>query len=207
MRIARKTLLASIAAIALAGTCGLALAGTTPRHTLTVQLPDGGIARIQYSGKVAPKVTFGTNPLAVSFFGPMSPFAQLDRISAEMNREMATLLRGSALMPSPLFNRSPLFEADLRHMPHSAHQYTFVSRFSGNGVCMKSVQITRDGTAKPKVVSHSSGNCSGANATALHAAPSAHFGDRPMPIGTWRRMPSNAAPGPTVHEAAYKPHD
>jgi hypothetical protein len=185
----KKSFLAGTAALALAGSCGLALAGAPERHEMTVRLPDGGTARIEYTGNVPPKVTFARNPFAVSFFGAGSPFAELDRISAQMDREMAAMMSEGAGMPMPSADPNPLFEANLSQAG------------SGSGFCMKSVEITQSGSEKPKVVQHSAGNCSPAQATGLAAEP--HAASRPMPIGTWMLT----QPGPAMHEAAYQPRD
>lgn len=207
MRNSGKLLLVGLAAAALTGSSALALAGAPARHTMTVQLPDGSTARIAYTGTVRPKVTFDANPFAVSFFGPGSPFAQLDRISAQMDRQMAAMMRGRALLPTPLFaDPNPLFTAGLeRHAPAGWSGYSMMSNLSGSGACFRSVEITRNGSARPKVVSHTAGNCGGTNAAVLKAAPAARSGDAPMPIGTWRLLPSHNQVGPRVHEAAYQP--
>jgi hypothetical protein len=76
-------------------------------HMMTVQVPGGGVAEIRYTGDVPPQVVFSPASMALgafmpfgAFFGPASPFATLDRISAPMDREaaslMAALIRSSA---------------------------------------------------------------------------------------------------------------
>jgi hypothetical protein len=50
MRLVRKAILAGAAAIALAGTAGLAAAEIKNAHVLDVRLPDGSLAQIQYVG-------------------------------------------------------------------------------------------------------------------------------------------------------------
>jgi hypothetical protein len=93
MRTLRTTLLAGVAAIA-TGFSGAALAQSPQTHVMTVQPPGGGIAEIRYTGNVAPQLSFGESPAPIDVFAPMpalfgasSPFAMLDRISAEMDRE------------------------------------------------------------------------------------------------------------------------
>jgi hypothetical protein len=51
-------------------------------------------------------------------------------------------------------------------MPPGTASYTMVSTWSGNGVCTQSVEITTPANGgKPRVVSHSSGNCGSAPGT------------------------------------------
>jgi hypothetical protein len=149
-----KTILAGAAAIGIAGACGMAWAGGPAFHTMTVQLPDGGTARIQYTGDVAPKVTFGISPMAADFFAPVAPFGMLDAIEARMDREMNWLFSQSAPM-----NANQVFDADLRNMPKGMTEYSMVSTMTPNGVCMHRTTIVSTGKGKPKVVSQTSGDC------------------------------------------------
>ncbi len=57
----------TLPALALAGVAAAALAGTaiaaSPRtHVMNVPLPDGSVARVEYIGEVAPKVTVAPRP-------------------------------------------------------------------------------------------------------------------------------------------------
>jgi hypothetical protein len=183
MRNARTAILGGVAALALAGTAGVALAGTSALHTMTVEMPGGGTAHIEYSGKVAPKVTFGTapfaaGPFAAAFFGPNSPFAAMDRISAAMNRQMDSLMQATWAAPMWAPNgllQARLGNAPLKNAPKGAEQYSFVSTFGGNGnFCTRSMEMTSRGAGtKPHVVTHSSGNCGGMNAAVFGHAPTA----------------------------------
>jgi hypothetical protein len=165
MRNLRTALLAGVAAIAVAGFAGFAAAKSPNTHVMTVQLPDGGVAQIRYSGDVAPQVALNPAPASLDMwspaawaFGPGSPFAALDRISAEMDREAAALFRQAQM----LANQPPgrLTEAAARNLPPGTQSWSFVSTMTGNGVCTQSVEITTpaDG-GQPHVVRHSSGNC------------------------------------------------
>src|SRR5579863_8308821 len=95
MRTLRTALLAGVAASAI-GLSGAALAESPQTHVMTVRLPDGGVEEIRYTGDVPPQIVFAAGPASTdvfaplpSFFGPGSPFAALDRISAEMDRQAA----------------------------------------------------------------------------------------------------------------------
>jgi hypothetical protein len=206
MRTARNILLAGAAAVAVAGSGGLALAKDPAFHTMTVQLPDGGAARIQYAGNVTPKVTFEAAPSAADFFAPVSPFAVFDQISAQMDGMMNVLMREAETMAAPLWNPNQMFAAGLRDVPPGTMQYSAVSMMSGNGnVCTRTMEITSAGKGeRPKVVSHTSGNCD--------AVGSATFGDWPSvapPDSGGQTMQVDAQQGdrhavPTIQDAAYR---
>jgi hypothetical protein len=171
MRNIRIAILASAAATAVAGLAGVAMARDLNTHVMTVEVPGGGVAEIRYSGDVPPQVVVSPAPVALNafgpvgaFFGPASPFAELERISAAMDREAASLMRRAELLArAPVLGGSQPIEAGLRGLPPGTTSYTMVSTWSGNGVCSQSVEITSptDGS-KPRVVSHNSGNCGAA---------------------------------------------
>src|SRR3982751_6783022 len=102
MRLTRKAVLAGIASLAAAGA---AFAAQAPRfHNMNVHLPDGAVAHVRYSGDVAPVVTVDNVPApgwldpagALTGFDP-APFAALDRIAAEMDRQADAMLRQARL--------------------------------------------------------------------------------------------------------------
>ena len=171
MRKVRAALLAGVAAVAVAGLSGVALARDLDTHVLTVQVPGGGVAEIRYTGDVPPQVVFSPVPTAWgafmpvgAFFGPASPFAALDRISAAMDREAASLIRQAQMLANaPAFAPNQPIETALGNLPPGTESYSMVSTWSGNGVCTQSVEITSPvNGGKPRVVSHSSGNCGSA---------------------------------------------
>lgn len=168
-----------IPTILLAGVAAVALAGTAFAHTLTVQLPGGATEYIHYSGDVAPQISFAATSIAASpswdfgarDFGPGSPFAFMQQISAEMDREAAAMMNQMDQLQSVALRQAasggqPLAVA-MTNLPPGAQSYSFVSTLSGNGVCTQSMQITSQGPGqKPQVVTHSSGNCGAMGATA-----------------------------------------
>jgi hypothetical protein len=168
MRNARTALLVGVAAIALVGPAGVAAARDLDTHVMTVEVPGGGVAQIRYTGDVPPQVVFNPTAATLSalapygaFFGPASPFAELERISAAMDREAASLMRQAEMLTqTPAFAANQPIEAVLGNIPPGATSYSMVSTWSGNGVCTQSVAITTPANGgKPGVVSHSSGNC------------------------------------------------
>jgi hypothetical protein len=171
-----RTALLGVAAIGLIG--AVAFAADAPRtHVLIIPLPNGGIEQIRYSGDVAPAVTFRQgSPAAAAWaspFGPGSPFAMLDRIQAEMDRQMAAMLQHPMVMPTmPHIGGGPLQQVTAGALPAGAQQsYSMVATVSGGHACTESVEVTSQGPGQPpKVVRQSSGDC-GSAAKAAPAAP------------------------------------
>jgi hypothetical protein len=171
MRHLGSLLLAGVAAVGLAGA---ARAADPQTHVMTVQLPGGGVEQIRYSGNVAPQVVVQPMPYTAMqpVFAADPAFATLNRISAEMDREAAYMLRqAQALATQP----TGVTETAVGNMPAGSQSYSFVSTMNGNNVCMRSTQITSRGDGQaPQVVTHTSGNCNAlpgsAGSTALPTA-------------------------------------
>lgn len=161
MSLSRTALRAGVAALAVVGFAGIAAAQTLQTHVMTVRLPGGGVEQIRYVGNTPPRIYINDGPAVVaampSLFGPDSPFAEMERISAAMDREADRMFReAAAVAASPV----ALTPAALGSLPAGAHEYSFVSTMTGNGVCSRSVEITSQGNgAPPRVVTHTSGDC------------------------------------------------
>jgi hypothetical protein len=175
MRVLQTALLAGAAAIAVSGLSGVAAARDLNTHVMTVQLPGGGVAEIRYTGDVPPPVVFSPAPTALgafmpfgAVFGPASPFATLDRISAAMDREAASLIRQAEMLANaPAFAPNRPIETALGNLPPGTESYSMVSTWSGNGVCTQSVEITSPANGgRPRVLSRSAGNCGSAPGSA-----------------------------------------
>lgn len=136
-------------------------------NVLTVRLPNGAIEQIHYAGKVPPQVDLspGARPADVAGLGPIfwaspSPFADFDRLSAAMDRQMAVLASTSDGPFAGAFAVPQLSPATLADAPAGAESYSVVSTFSGGRSCVRSIQITAEGPGKaPHVVTKSSGDC------------------------------------------------
>ncbi|MDE2183954.1 MAG: hypothetical protein KGJ78_13125 [Alphaproteobacteria bacterium] len=165
--------LAGIAAIGLAG---LALAEAPAVHELTVQIPDGGVAHIRYTGDIAPTISVDSqlstpDSFQPAFFEP-APFAELDRISALMDQQMNAMLIQAQQLDS-LADPNGLSSAALKDMPMGATSYSFIS--DGSAFCARSVEVMRGAGGKTKVVSHTSGNCGSSNPAAQSSGDNANF--------------------------------
>ena len=86
MRRASSLVLAGLGAVALTGA---ATAASRDVHTLDVPRPDGSIAKIEYVGKVAPKVSVTPAPLAA----PFAPFDLFGRSAFDFQRHMDAMMR------------------------------------------------------------------------------------------------------------------
>jgi len=158
----RTAVFAGIAALAAAGT---AVAASHDTHVMKLGLPDGSVARIEYKGDVAPKVTVAPalNFVPVHWFDPFAaaPFTLFDRIAADMDRQtdmMMQQVRSLQLQPNARDGKLDL--AAFGALPAGTVSYSFVSTGTGTGMCSRSVQVTSFGPGQqPKVVSNSSGDC------------------------------------------------
>jgi hypothetical protein len=176
----RIALLAGAAGLVLAGLTGMAMAqtGTPPAqaHILNVRLPNGQIEQIRYTGEVAPTVMLVPDGAAAPAFGPGSPFAMLERMSADMDRQAAAMFH------------------DVDAMPMDAGGFGVIPAMSGPGVCMRSVQVTYTGNGRaPHVVSQTSGDCGVVHgSTAPVMLPSAPVPHRAAPDVILARADSRA---------------
>jgi hypothetical protein len=179
MRTIQTALLAGIASTALVGFAGMAAAKSPEIHVLAVPLPNGAVAEIRYSGNVAPAVILSRGVEPIETFAPLladsdpnAPFAALERVSAEMDRQMALMLRNAEfLAPRPIPDASQLSQAAWSKLPAGTESYSFVAVQSGGDACTRSVQITaRGGGQAPRVLSQTSGNCQDSGTTTIPAA-------------------------------------
>ncbi|HWI87631.1 MAG TPA: hypothetical protein VNS11_00080 [Sphingomicrobium sp.] len=168
MKKLHKVALAAVAA-ALAGT---AIAASPPTHIMNVPLPDGSVARVQYVGDVAPKVTVDPAPLALGFWtsGLMSSFASFDRMMQQMDRETQAMMRH--VQQAQIGRGVPgMNVASYGNMPAGADSVSIVSVSNGGATCTRRTEIVSQGAGKPpKVTSSVSGQC-GASTQPRAAAP------------------------------------
>ena len=185
----RPTNTVILAAAAVAALTGLAFAAGSSVHEMTVNMPDGGVAHIRYTGDLAPKVSYVRTPSGsapIGYFGE-SPFAEMDRISALMDRQMAVMMQQARMMQQQALQNASMSSAAFKALP-AGSGYSFISTLSGTGVCMKTVQITASGNAAPKVVSQTSGDCGAENA----ASPAQTTESSAQPLQTISYKPQAA---------------
>lgn len=158
-KIVRKTVLAGVAIVALAGA---ALGLANDKRTMTVGLPDGSLARIEYKGNVPPKIAIEPAsqfvPIIFADRTMFSPFSIFDQIAADM--DLQAMLNQTRLIEAAAVKGRTL-NAD--RLPAGTMSYHFVAMSTQNGTCSRSVEMASFGPSQqPKVVSSSSGNCDNA---------------------------------------------
>jgi len=162
MRKYRTAVLTGIAALAAAG---VGFAAGRDMHVMKVDLPDGSVARIEYKGAVAPKVTFGspssTRPVSLVGAVDTSPFETFDRIAADMERQTAAMVHEvGALQATPSLSDGKVDLAAFGKLPPGTMHYQFVSISDGRRTCDRRIDVTAYGPEqKPRIVSTSSGDC------------------------------------------------
>jgi hypothetical protein len=155
MHKAQAIILAGLGAVSLAG---VAVAASKPvTHQMSVPLPDGSVARIEYVGDVAPKVTVAPAPLSVAF----PSFGMFDRGMADMQRQIDAMIRQANELASHSAPVVPgMNVAAYGNMPAGANSVTVVSTSNGSKTCTRTTEVTSQGTGKPpKVVTNVSGDC------------------------------------------------
>jgi hypothetical protein len=128
-------------------------------HIAEYRLPDGGVARVRYTGDVPPRLVMV--PAAEA-----SPFAMVDRIAAMMDAEMEAMMAPVAAGGADA--------VALAAQPAGAH-WTSVSRtVSGSKVCTTEVSMVSAGEGKaPRVTRRTAGDCAAAPASLTPPAPPA----------------------------------
>lgn len=151
MRSAYAIVLAGLGAAAIASA---AVAASRDTHTMNVQLPDGSTARVKYVGDVAPKVT--VVPARVT------PFGLFDRSMFDLQRQIDAMMQQVAAvtqMPATLAGAPELNVAAFGNAPEGS-SITVVSESNGSKTCVRTTEVTGQGTGKPpKVVTKVSGDC------------------------------------------------
>jgi len=174
---------------------------STRTHQMTVRLPDGSLEMIRYSGSQPPAITFrdGSDPafpLIAAFdpFGTASPFADMERISAAMDREAATMMNNPRLFAQWPDGADDLMKVDLSRLPAGARGYSMISTTSGKGTCTQTMEYFNSGNGKPQVKTSSSGRCGALQGSAI----------RPTHATTPQSSPKHLPSG--VIEASYQPN-
>ena len=133
----RTAALIGAVVLAAAGLAGASAGELARTHILTVRLPDGSIEQIRYVGDLPPRIHWTQDPAPL--FSPgfermdmNSPFAALDRMSAEMDREAQALLNQTARLQDSAFGfPDPLALIDSGRLAPGARSFSVVSTLSG----------------------------------------------------------------------------
>ena len=159
MRKAHSFGLAGLGALSLAGA---AAAASRDMHTLTVPLPDGSTARVEYVGDTAPKVTV-TPTTAHGWMVPVRLFDRVffDRSLFDMDRQMDELMREAAqLARQPQSGTPGVSVASYGNAPVGSTSITVVSTSNGSQTCTRQTEVVSQGQGKaPKVNTSVSGDC------------------------------------------------
>lgn len=180
MKLMPKVFLISAAVVAAVGLAAAAAAEIKHNHVLTIRLPNGSQEQILYVGDTPPEVRLqpGLTPFtpipAADPFGPDSPFAALQRLDAQMDREAAALLQQARSLSDPLFDRAGgSMQVDWSKLPAGASGYSVVSTMSGGKVCTQTTQYGPAGSSgQMNAVTRVSGDCN-ASGGSSSSAPSA----------------------------------
>lgn len=166
MRFVQTAIIATVASAAIAG-AALAAGGDT--NMMLVALPDGSVQHIRYEGAIAPQVVLLPAAPPVSLFdaafGPASPFAEMDRISALMDAQAAAMMRQAAALQSqsaiPDRAGRGVIMTNAQGEPVGVMRYNYVSSTTTADGCTRTISYSSDGTAarQPKVIKTSSGSC------------------------------------------------
>ena len=209
MRLTRKAVFAGLASLAMAGTA--LAAGPSRHHVVNLALPDGSIAQVHYVGDTPPQLVVAPVAAPVLFDGfdlfdasagaDLAPFAMLDRIAADMDRQFAQLHQAAFAAGGAGIDPASIDLAAAAQLPAGATSYSFVSTSNGNVTCSRSVSVTSLGAGKaPRVESQVSGNCAKASGAAgspaaVHAVAPAPDPDSPTPALRPRNHMAPPLPG------------
>ena len=149
----RKLLAFAFAGTAAVALAGAAIAASPKTHVMNVPLPDGSVARVEYAGDVAPKVTVAPRPVAaLGDWGaqamPFPSFAGFDRMIAQMQRQSQEMMRRAQEMSRHAGGAAP-YIASYGNLPAGGTSTTVVSVSNGGGTCTRTTQVVSQGAGKP----------------------------------------------------------
>lgn len=164
----RKFPAAAFGGVAALMIAGASFAATPKTHVMNVALPGGSVARVEYVGDVAPKVTITPAPMTAAgapagpdaWAMPMMPsFADFDRMIADMSRRSQEMVRQAREMARQPAGAAP-YVASFGNLPAGQSSTTIVSVSDGGKSCTRTTQVVSQGAGKaPKVTSSATGDC------------------------------------------------
>jgi hypothetical protein len=193
MRLVRTAILAATACAAFAGA---AFAASDEAKVMLIALPDGSVQQVRYQGDVAPQIVLVRAPAPVSLFdaafGPDSPFAEMDRISAMMEAQSQAMMRQAAAMQAQAPAGNGIVMTNAQGQPVGTMHYSFTSSTTSADGCTQTVSYSSDGAAtadQPRVIRTNTGSCS--------ASPAAPAGKADSPVTPTGTAPA-AKPAPKI---------
>lgn len=155
MRAKRIAILAGAAAVLAAGT---APAFASERNRMTVALPDGALAEVEYVGDVAPRVT--VVPVAARLPILSDPFAEMERMAAAMQARHRAMMRQVAALQQLATQAETAPGMTLASSLPAGVRYTMVSSTTDANGCTRTVRYSSDGSSEtPQVTRASAGSC------------------------------------------------
>ncbi len=165
----QRSVKTALAGVAVVGAVALATGAATPAtarddnsHALLVQLPDGALEQIEYTGPVIPQVTLSGSPagaeMPLAAPGADQAFAAFERMAALMDQQAATMMQQVVQMPG--------FPAAVPGLPPGVSGYSVVTTVSNGHACTRSTEVRYTGRGlQPQTVSSLSGDCDGGSQT------------------------------------------
>jgi hypothetical protein len=169
-RLMKKLPIFIVAGVA-AALAGTAIAAAPRTHVINVPLPDGSVARVEYVGDVAPKVTVAPPTAPGGFWatGAMAPFSNFDGMFEKMSRQMGQIEQ----MARQPVGAPGMNVAAYGNLPAGANSVSVVTVSNGGSSCTRTTQVVSQGAGKPpKVTTNQAGNCAGVAQPAQPAPPS-----------------------------------
>lgn len=163
----RKALSIAAAGLSAVTLAGAAFAAARNTHMLSVPLPDGSVAQVEYVGSVPPRVT--VSPAVPAF----TPFGMLDRSAFDIERQMDAMMQQiSSMARVPAVGGTGLDVAAYGNAPAGSSSVTIVTTSSGGKTCTRRTEVNSQGPGKPpKVASSLTGDCAGGAAPAPQRKP------------------------------------
>jgi hypothetical protein len=148
--------------VAAAALAGAAVAAGPKTHVMKVPLPDGSVARVEYVGDIAPKVSVAPRPMATAdmpWAAPFPSFAGFDRMIEQIQRQSQEMMRQAQQMARQPAGAAP-YIASYGNLPAGGTSTTVVSVSNGGATCTRTTEVVSQGPGKPpKVTSNVTGEC------------------------------------------------
>jgi hypothetical protein len=175
MKTSNKFTVLGAAAVIAIGVTGVAAAGLANSHSMNLRLPDGAIAQIRYAGETPPEVRIQPVEFAVPAayaepFAEWPPFAQMQRMEAQMQRELVALETLPLLADSVAADPEGMPPLAGGAVPPGVEGYTVVMTSTPQGVCTRTIEFG-GGTADrpPTVLTRASSGCGADSAGPQHS--------------------------------------